>query len=310
MELLILATEGGIPTSNPWSQLALPLGILIFVGSVYMLMRSNLGTRRGYLVMGASLWGFGFLLSLFWAFGAPGTPPNTGPQNLPGQELDEYQPVWVPFAQDAAVVTEEGSPYASAVNAYPDGWEDPPAELMPAGDEEDGPGTEGVEVGAQNIQSFFGSLADNEEFDFGQNVLFGTEAQVGDPLYTVADNGRPMIAVTFGNTCELAVPADAEEGAEPVLPDVCQDAGLENGDLLPADAVDENGNSLRNEQTFFAFFDAGAPYFPSLLMVGIMGVLFALHMGLLARDETRERRETEETEAEEVEVEERATVGV
>src|SRR5688572_24478959 len=104
-DLLVLATEGGIPTSNPWSQLAVPLGVLIFVGSVYLLLRSNLGTRRGYLVMSTSLWGFGFLLSLFWAFGAPGTPANTGPQNLPGQELDAYQPVWFPFAADSNLAT-------------------------------------------------------------------------------------------------------------------------------------------------------------------------------------------------------------
>ena len=295
---LILATEGGIPTSNPWSQLALPLGILIFVGSVYMLMRSNLGTRRGYLVMSASLWGFGFLLSLLWAFGAPGTPPNTGPQNLPGQELDEYQPVWVAFAQDSFVVTEEGSPYAVAAN-YPEGWSEVPDSFE---DE--------ASVGSQNTSSFFSSLADSEDGEFN-NLLFGTEAQVGDPLYAEADNGRPMVATTFGNTCELALPEGAEEGAEPVLPDYCEDAGLENGDLIPEDAVDENGNSLRDEKVLFAFFDAGAPYFPSLLMMGIMGVLFVLHMVLLARDETRERRENGEViEAEEVEVEERDTVGV
>lgn len=291
-ELLILATEGGIPPSNPWSQLAMPVGILIFVGSVYLLLRSNLGTRRGYLVMSCCLWGFAFLLSLFWAFGAPGTPANTGPQNLPGQELDEYQPVWVPFAQDSTVATEEGSPYA-AVADFPDGWGEVPAEFA-----------ETAELGVDNIQSFFASLVDLEDGYF--NVLDGSEELASDPLYTEAENGRPMIATTLVNTCQPVDVEGAEEG-EVILPEYCE--GLEIGDPVPADAVDEDGDPARQEQTFFAFYDAGAPYFPSLLMAGTLGLLFAFHMLLLFRDESRERRERLAV-VEEAAVGERDTVAV
>lgn len=91
--MTVLASEGGIPASSPLAKLAVPIGIVIFVGPVFMLLRSNLGTRLGYLVMSTSLWGSTFLLALFWTFGAPGTPAFTGPQNLPGQELDEYLPL-------------------------------------------------------------------------------------------------------------------------------------------------------------------------------------------------------------------------
>ena len=287
MELLILATEGGIPTSNPWSQLAVPLGIVIFVGAVYMLLRSNLGTRRGYLVMGSSLWAFGFLLALFWAFGAPGTPANTGPQNLPGQELDEYQPVWVPFAQDSTVATEDGSPYTAAAD-YPSGWGDVPGAFSNT-----------AQTGVANITSFFGST----EAEFGFNILAGTEALAADPLYAEADNGRPMIAVTLVNTCQFV-------GDTTDLPPYCTDAGLEIGDPIPEGAVDENGDEVREEQTFFGFYDAGAPYFPSLLMIGIMLVLFLIHIVLLGRDELREKREAAAVADEEVQVEEKAPVGV
>ncbi len=292
-DLFVLASESGIPTSNPWSQLALPLGIVIFVGSVYLLMRSNLGTRRGYLVMSTSLWGFGFLLSLFWAFGAPGTPPNTGPQNLPGQELDEYQPVWVAFSGDSALVTDEGSAYAAA-GQFPDGFGDVPADLV-----------ETVDLGVQSTSSFFASLATSEEGDGAYfNLLTGTEAVVDGPFYTEAANGRPLIAVTFGTTCQFGL----DDVAPDALPPFCD--GLSVGDPIPADAVNAAGEPARVDQTFFAFFDAGAPYFPSLLMAGILGVLFALHMVLLARDEKREREETRATEQEDVDVEERATVSV
>ncbi|WP_370328273.1 hypothetical protein [Euzebya sp.] len=295
---LILATEGGIPTSNPWSQLAVPLGIVIFVGTVYMLLRSNLGTRRGYLVMSSCLWGFGFLLSLFWTFGAPGTPPNTGPQNLPGQELDEYQPVWVAFAPDSALATEEGTPYA-AVADFPDGDWGPVPEGF----------TDTAQTGAENISSFFAGLADVDEAY--TNVLTGTEVQEGETLYAEASNGRPMIGITLVNTCELIDDPEApedEEAPEQVLPPNC--AGLEVGDPVPAGESDAPGAVARTEYTLFGFYDAGAPYFPSLLMTGIMFVLFVLHTLLLARDEQRERREAAEAAAEDVATEERATVGV
>lgn len=299
--LLILATEGGIPTSNPWSQLAVPLGILIFVGSVYMLIRSNLGTRRGYLVMSASLWGFTFLLSLFWTFGAPGTPANVGPQNLPGQELDEYQPIFVPFAADSEVATAEDSPYAAALD-FPNGWGEVPADFQ---------GT--AEIGVQNISSFFAGLDTAGEVPGTYfPILDGTEELAAPAVYAVADNSRPMIGATFVNTCQLGVGQDAngDDVAEDALPPYCE--GLQIGDPIPADAVDAAGEPVRQEQTLFALFDAGTPSFPSLLMTGILFVLFAVHMVLLARDERREARETlaERNENEEVEVEERATVGV
>jgi hypothetical protein len=286
-DVLILATEGGIPTSNPWSQVAVPLGILIFVGAVYMLLRSNLGTRRGYLVMSTSLWSFGFLLSLLWAFGAPGTPPNTGPQNLPGQELDAYQPVWISFSPDSLVATEEGSPY-SAIAEYPAGFGEVPADFV-----------ENATVGVQNTVSFFSSLEDPYS-----PTLTGTEAVVDGPLYAEAENGRPVIGVTFATTCQFGM-----DGSAPTdLPVFCD--GMAVGDPIPEDAMLANGQPARTEQTYFAFFDAGAPYFPSLLMAGILGVLFALHMVLLARDEKRERVEAAAAAGETAEVEERATVSV
>lgn len=302
--LILLATEGGIPTSNPWSQLAVPLGILIFVGSVYMLIRSNLGTRRGYLVMSVSLWGFAFLLSLVWTFGAPGTPPTTGPQNLPGQELDAYQPVWRPFAADSTLATDETSPYSQAAAAFPDGWGPVPADF-----------TARAETGVINTTSFFSGLATAEdvEADTYRNVLFGTETQMGDTQYAVADDGRPMIAITMVTTCQLiddpAAPED-EEMPEQVLPPNCAAAGLDVGEPAPEETTGEDGDVVREEQTLFAFFDAGAPYFPSLLMNGILLVLFAVHLLLLARDETRERKEVQAAQVEAVEAEEKATVSV
>lgn len=279
--LLVLATEGGIPASSPWAKAAVPIGLLIFIGTVFMLLRSNLGTRRGYLVMSTSLWGFTFLLACFWAFGAPGTPANTGPQTLPGQELDEYQPVWVPFAPDSLVVTAD-STYAAAAD-YPSGWDD----TVPDSE------AENAELGLTDIGSFFSALTEPYS-----PVLTGTEvgAITG---YTTAANGRPMIAAEFVPSCQF--------DANGELPAYCD--GLTVGDPVPADAVDDNGNPVYAEPTLlFAFFDAGAPYFPSLLMMAISGGLLALHLLLLWRDESREAKEAAAAAEETVEVEERVTV--
>lgn len=287
-DLLILAAEGGIPPTNPWAQIALPLGIVIFVGSVYMLLRSNLGTRRAYLVMSTSLWGFTFLLSLFWAFGAPGTPPNTGPQNLPGQSVDHYQPTWNGLAADSFLATQEGSPYG-AITEYPSGWGPVPADLESAASD-----------GASAITSFFSSLSPDEgEEGPYTDVLRGTET-TEEIQYTVAEDGRPMIAVTVAPTCRLNSDGD--------LPTFCN--GLEVGDAVPADAVDDNGNPAGERTTVFGFFNPGAVYFPSILMASILLVLFVLHMVLLYRDERREKRERDAAVEETVEVEEKATVGV
>jgi hypothetical protein len=49
-------------------------------GSVYMLLASNFGALKGYLIAGTAFFGFLTLLSATWLFGLPGTTPLTGPK--------------------------------------------------------------------------------------------------------------------------------------------------------------------------------------------------------------------------------------
>src|SRR5688500_616859 len=122
--LLVLATEShGIPGSDWRAKIAVPLGFVLFFGSIYMLVRSNLGTRRGYLVTATSFFGFMTIYALFWTFGAPGPPPATGPQNLPGQELDAYEDVWRPYAGDSRVAED---PTYGVAKTWPEGFADTP----------------------------------------------------------------------------------------------------------------------------------------------------------------------------------------
>ena len=283
--LLVLASEShGIPGSDWRAKLAVPIGFVLFFGSVYMLVRSNLGTRRGYLVTATSFFGFMIIYGLFWAFGAPGTPPATGPQNLPGQELDAYEDTWRPYAGDSAVA--EDPAYAVA-KSYPEGFADTPeAAGLPAGFEAT------ADTGSDDIKTFFST----KEGPLQQPPIKTATWEEVDRAYAKATNGRPIIAVTYQQTYQVAQadPANPpEEGAEPVFtPDGAKVAEDESNVAPPGTelgAIVEDGETY----TAFAYFDKGSPLFPSLVTLAIILVLFVLHALLLARDEQRERRERE-----------------
>ncbi|HJU00463.1 MAG TPA: hypothetical protein VJ966_04560 [Actinomycetes bacterium] len=53
---------------------------VLLPGSVYMLLASNFGALKGYLIAGTAFFGFLMLLSAVWLFGIPGTTPLTGPK--------------------------------------------------------------------------------------------------------------------------------------------------------------------------------------------------------------------------------------
>lgn len=181
--LEILAAQG-VPGTAVSARLAVPIGMLVFLGTVYMLLRANLGTRRAYLVLATSFFGFMIIMSLFWTFGAPGTPQAVGPTHLPGQPSDAYQPTWTPFAIDSRVAER---PEYDFVQDYPNGFEEPP---------------EGASVGAgvEAIASFFAGDGRQPVTGFDENW------EPGQTLYAEAPNGYPVVAVTF------APPADEEEG--------------------------------------------------------------------------------------------------
>lgn len=98
-DLILAASEGaeGIPADHIAAKIAVPIAIVIFCGSVYMLLWSNYGAKKGGLIYGTAMFGFCAMLGVFWWFGAPGTPIATGLQNFPGQAGNVYQAKWFPF---------------------------------------------------------------------------------------------------------------------------------------------------------------------------------------------------------------------
>ncbi len=205
VDLIVFAADE-IPPDTVLAQLILPLSILVFLGSTYLLMRSNLGTARAYYVLGTCLFGFLFIMSLFWGFGAPGTPQATGPQNLPGQPLDELQEKWVAFAQDSLLADR---PDLAIVREYPEGFVE---EGWPADFEET------ADTGVNEIQDFFASEAAGEQV----TALWEPETV----SYAVTERtGLPVLAIEFREIDEEGEPTDEtylgfgfwDEGA-PLLP--------------------------------------------------------------------------------------------
>jgi len=274
-DLLVLATESGISYESPLAKLAVPLGVAIFLGLPYMLMRSNLGTLRAYLVLATSFFGFMALLSLFWAFGAPGTPAATGPTNLPGQTQDEYQPIWVPFAEDSLLA--EQTPYSDLV-----GTEGAFSEEIPEAE------AENITTGVNDTKNFFSADADDSGYP---PKVDATAAVAEGPFYARTPDGQPVIRVTYGATYQFD-----EEGNLP--------AGVDDDQVGTVIPEGEEGAAFF---TAYALFDAGNPVFPSLVLFGISLIGFLPHALWLYRDEQKESEEGRELEVVE---EERVPAGV
>ena len=198
--LIVFAAEANeefVPPDDWRNIVALPAAFLFFFVSIYLLLRSNLGTRRAYLVMATSFFGFMMILSLYWTFGAPGTPMATGPQNLPGQVANYYEPNWRPFAADSVI----GNEQYPLVKSFPEGFSPVP--------EDDQELTDQVTTAVDELQSFFSEARAGVPGPVG-----GDWIPAGEPQVAVAADSTLVVGVTFAPP----FPEDSEAG-EPGQPD-------------------------------------------------------------------------------------------
>lgn len=301
---MLLATEGveGLSPDHIAADLAVPLGILIFCGSVFALLWSNYGAKKGALIYGVAMFGFLGFIGVFWWFGAPGTPTATGLTNFPGQAADEYSPQWYPFEGGS-----ERSTFFEADDEFepdsPDPFETVP-EFVGTTDEEDPmfaaisgdidgassrmieqyfPRNEsgGLDIGASFRTQLQEAVAEVDPMSLeGAEVVDGKEPTRSGYVVEVAtdEDGDPRLWITEDNGQRLAA-AELAVFAE-----------FQNADGTSAGRVQVASTE------WFAFKDPGAVWLPSAVWTGIAFLLFGLCLALLDRIEMREKRESVEVE--------------
>ena len=100
------------------------MGVVIFIGTIYVLLSAIYGWLQGYLVTMVALMTFSIILSGVWLIGIPGTIPGTGPRGT--------EPYWVVFLPDS----EQGQEFAKDIKQYPSsGFTSTDEWRAPAGDE-------------------------------------------------------------------------------------------------------------------------------------------------------------------------------
>ncbi|CAN5912895.1 hypothetical protein BH23ACT10_BH23ACT10_09340 [soil metagenome] len=299
--LAAAAAEEFVPPDDWRGIIALPFGIIIFFGAIFLLLKSNLGTRRAYLVEASCFFGFMFVLSLFWGFGAPGTPRNTGPQSLPGQPADFYTPKWVAFAPDSTLAQEQ----YSIVSQFPEGFEeeggsggegDSGAEGGAEGAAAEGEGEssgadDGAAAGADDIGTFF------REERGGATLIAEDWVVSGAPLAARAENGDKVVGATYAKPFAFNDDGEIPQGpdGQPLFAEDQIGQAIPEDFTVP-DGLDSDVAELVTPQTFtaFAFFDPGFAFFPSLVMIVISLIGFVIHALLLGWDENREKEKTVE----------------
>lgn len=284
-DLLFLAVEEAIPAEHPAAALAVPLGLLFFSGSVYVLLWSNYGARKAGAIYGTAFFGFSFLLGLFWWLGGPGIPPGLGISHLPGQSNDHYHARWFAFEPGS-----ERAGFFPAVN-NPDDF--------------------------ISVEQFAGVAGKDEEEILADPLFASISGSVGQAtermsaqFLPVDEHGIAQIGVGRRSAYEEDARAAQPEGSRRATPffttDVVEDPRLIVDDATGvqlatavfqayANFVDDEGVPFDpvpvGEPTrWFAFQDPGAVWLPSALWTGIAFVLFLASLFWLDRIEQREKR--------------------
>ncbi len=282
---LIVAVEAAIPPDHPASILAVPLGIVFFVGSVYLLLWSNYGAKKALAITAVAWGGFSAILGIFWWFGAPGIPAGLGINHLPGQASDHYVDDWYAF--------EEGSERAEFFPgiADVDAFEEPHAYLgLPSQEEEERPDLEWTnlvslagEAEADMMDQFL-PVDDAGVAQIGAERRAAFEEEAMENMPEEAE-GRAPTFYTANNVTEVMLRDDPETGVLLATAQFQAYANFVDSDNVPLDPI-EVGEPVY----WFAFYDPGAEWVPSALWTGISLLIFLLGMVWLDKMEMREKR--------------------
>jgi hypothetical protein len=153
--------------------------VILFCGSIYLLLSAVFGLRMGYLVAATGFFAFFIILAALWAFGAPGTLPYLGPKG----SLATWEPL--------AAGEDLRSPTFPVIDRYPGGpWEDPTNK------------TQGqVELVTTEVQEFLAEEAARELRQSGlEGELDPEEFQVTEIRFTQVGETKLAAATAFSAT--------------------------------------------------------------------------------------------------------------
>jgi hypothetical protein len=302
-DFLFLAVETVIPADHPASILSLPLGLLFFGGSIFLLLWSNYGARKAGAMYGTAFFGISFILGVFFWFGGPGIPASLGITHLPGQTSSHYNAQWYGFEQGSEraefypssndpdsfqdVVTFTGREgldadrlnadplYASTVGAVGSAVDIMGTQYLPV--DENGVAQIGAERRAaleEAVSELIEQTPELQADGVRRAPTFYTAEAVGEPRIT-EDNGVQVVTQRFRTVANFVDP---------------------DGVPILRDDVDEDGEEIEapwpvgDETDWFAFLDPGAEWFPSMLWTVISLIGFALSLFWLDRLELADKR--------------------
>ncbi len=284
---LFLAVEAAIPADHPAAWLAVPLGIVFFVGSIYLLLWSNYGARKSAAITGVAWFGFSFIIGVFWWLGGPGIPAGLGVSHLPGQGNDHYQSGWYAFEAGS-----ERAGFFPSVNNI--------SEFVTLHEYAGVAGQSDEEIqGNPRYADIAGSVAQASDRMRNQFLPIDDNgvAQIGSERRTQfeedAADGQPSGAVGRMQPFYTAVAAgephlidDPTTGVRLVRQEFQAVATFVDADGVPLDPV-----PVGDATNWFAFYDPGQAWYPSALWTIVTFLLFVLSLVWLDRIEMREKRE-------------------
>jgi hypothetical protein len=295
-DLLFLAVESAIPPDHLASRLAIPLGLLFFSGSIYLLLWSNYGAKKAGAIYGTAFFGFAMVLGVFWWFGAPGTPQNLGVTFLPNQETDHYAPAWYAFEPgseraDFFPVTEQPDQFETVAeftgepDASQEELEDDPSASELLGD---------LDAAVDQMEGQFLPVDDNDVALIGANRRAALEEDVAEQEPAEAESrGAPFF--TAEPVEDPRVTTDEETGARVAMVEFQVFANFLDAEEVPLDPIPVGEPGM-----WFAFYDPGGEWVPSALwtVISLIGFLLSLFWldALEMRDKRRLAEEIEEPE--------------
>lgn len=303
MTLLTLAPLAAeIPPDHIAANLALPLGFLFFSGTVFVLLWSVYGAKKGALIYGTAFFAVSALIGVFWWFGAPGTPPAQAIRFFPGQDPGAYTAAWYamePGSERAEVFFDGDAPDLEELET--------PAELV---DMADVPFEERqVRPAYSDLIGSVGTAVDRmldlylptTEAD---TVLIGPERRAdleeaaGDPPEGMERAVPFFTAEAEPHPDDPAIPnarVAREDGMLLVGAPVRVVATFVDADPDPEDPIPPE-EVVVEEAMWFAFQDPGMIWFPSAVWTLVSLVLFAACLFGLDAVEQREKRRLAERE--------------